>query len=485
MAVFAVAGVLRGDDDPQEVFKSLYGEKIAAVTATAARNDDVALAKQLLDGAKVAANNPPLLALMCQAVYDLGTRHADGYVAAGDAMRLLMDAVPAQKAAARGKLLDLYNKQIVAATKENKSKFGDEAIALLATAATEEEKQGRLDEAAAVCRRAIAVAASVNSTKLPGLRARAAALAERDRQGKRINQLKEKLLEDARDAASAEELVRLLAIDRNDPAAASAYLSFLPDGPLKTNVALAARPVAELSEAQCLTLGEWYHGLAMKEKTATHLWSRAESSLARYLERHATIDLSRTKAELLLKETRLGLAKAAMGADPLVVHPGITLLEAKYGLNDTWIDIVDRLSPHIKDDRLVFYVGASTAGQDPVPFKRKQLKLKYRQGDKTVTLAASDGDIVGILSPKALIPGNDLHVIEAGYGLEGHWAFPTETLRRLIKDSRLEVGINPPALGVGDPVPGNRKTLYVVYQWRGKVQMMQLSDGDLLQLPPK
>ena len=82
--------------EAQQVFDSLYGPRIKAVKASVDRADDHALAKELLTAAGNSTDTPALLALLCEASYDLSSRHADGFATAAQAMTLLAESVEAQ-----------------------------------------------------------------------------------------------------------------------------------------------------------------------------------------------------------------------------------------------------------------------------------------------------------------------------------------------------------------------------------------------------
>jgi hypothetical protein len=59
-------------DEAADAFNQVFGEEYKRATATPAPADDVALAKQLLDAAKAADKQLPLLALLCEKAYELG-----------------------------------------------------------------------------------------------------------------------------------------------------------------------------------------------------------------------------------------------------------------------------------------------------------------------------------------------------------------------------------------------------------------------------
>ncbi|MCX5684949.1 MAG: hypothetical protein NT049_14885, partial [Planctomycetota bacterium] len=81
-------------DEAADAFNQVFGEEYKRATASPATADDVALAKQMLDAAKAADKQPPLLALLCEKTYELGIKDPSGHATALAAMELLAEKVP-------------------------------------------------------------------------------------------------------------------------------------------------------------------------------------------------------------------------------------------------------------------------------------------------------------------------------------------------------------------------------------------------------
>ena len=66
------------DKDPASIIESLFGDQVRAVASTRARDDDVALAKQMLDAEASLRASPGVAPLLCERAYDLTVGYPEG-----------------------------------------------------------------------------------------------------------------------------------------------------------------------------------------------------------------------------------------------------------------------------------------------------------------------------------------------------------------------------------------------------------------------
>ena len=104
--VCAVAGVASAEDNVNEVFDSLYGDQLRRVTQSRDQADDVDLAKQLIESAPSAAEQPALAGLMCEHAYKLSSGVRTGYDTAVTALQQWEKHLPAK---AEFCLRNIYN----------------------------------------------------------------------------------------------------------------------------------------------------------------------------------------------------------------------------------------------------------------------------------------------------------------------------------------------------------------------------------------
>ncbi len=309
-AFLAVASIVpaRGDDaaSAKQVFDSLYGPKLKQVAGTIDRADDLTLAKDMLGVAKTSTSTPALLALLCESAHDLGMKHADGYATAAEAMSLLADTVAEKRAAARDKLVAVLTKQSTAGKPDERDAAGEKLIDTLLVMGDEKMEAKKWSEAASDYRKALATASTRKSAKLETAKASLDAAMYRDRTEKQVARLQEKILKDATDSASAEELVRLYLLDLDDAAAARPYLDRVKDAKLSELASLAAKEATALSESESLELGEWFAANAEKTPAMARrgVQSRAEVLLERFLSLHSANDSLRIKAQVRLTDVQ-------------------------------------------------------------------------------------------------------------------------------------------------------------------------------------
>jgi hypothetical protein len=73
-----------------------------------------------------------------------------------------------------------------------------------------------------------------------------------------------------------------------------------------------------------------------------------------------------------------------------------SVVEARYGVGETWADGAARLNDKIKRDRLNFIVDNETMGGDPAPNRPKVLVITWRVGRETFDSSFSEGTHVVI-----------------------------------------------------------------------------------------
>lgn len=60
-----------------------------------------------------------------------------------------------------------------------------------------------------------------------------------------------------------------------------------------------------------------------------------------------------------------------------IPHDNLSIIEAKYGSGDTWIDITDKVSENITNSRLTLVADNTLAESDPTPGIKKTLNVRY------------------------------------------------------------------------------------------------------------
>ena len=296
-------------DDAKQFFDSLFGNRLKQVKATIDRADDIALAREMLAAAQT-LERADVLAILCDNVVDLTQRHADGLPTAIEALALLAERVEPRRAETRKKQAELLTRLAASTDAKVKQKAADDLIALLVLQGDEAVKAQKIDDAVAAYRQALSAAQRFKSPTLELIKSKMEAVAHRDRALKQIARLQEKVLANANDAASAEEIIKLYVVDLDNPAEAVKFLDRTKDAKLTKLVPLAAKPLHSSEAADSAALGEWYLELATSAAGPSKepMWRRVSSHLTRYLESGPTETLAKTKAELQLKTVSASIA---------------------------------------------------------------------------------------------------------------------------------------------------------------------------------
>jgi formylglycine-generating enzyme required for sulfatase activity len=315
-AILLAGSVPVAADEAADTFNKLYAEDLKRVAATPSPADDVALGKQMLEGAMKAGDQPAFLVLLCEKAYELAAKDPSGYATAMAAMDLLAGKVLEKKVECLQNNARLLQKQYAAARGEAKTKTGESAITALGSLAEAQTAAGDTDAAIMTLRQAIAVATAIKSESQTAIQAQLAGLASQQQVAKQIAALKAKLDADPKDAASRKEIVRLYLVEMDSPGEAAKFIDETLDEATRKYVPAAAKPVEDAPEAACTELGDWYMGLADLAATPASkgaMLCRARAYYQRFLVLHTAADLGRTAATLSLKKTEDALAKLGPG----------------------------------------------------------------------------------------------------------------------------------------------------------------------------
>jgi ABC-type phosphate transport system substrate-binding protein len=296
-------------------FQKLYGPDIARVKSTKGTADDLALARQILLSARRMKHNTKLLGAMCEAAFDLCLNVSGAETTAFEALSVLRSSAPRKKFDCALKRVALYEQAYAAGTAKV---VAENLVEVLMTSAKIGTSSGRHAEAAELWRRAQKVAEDTKNPALNVVRERQIAFAARavsEREARTLDQrlrhnwearaIAECLGYDWKDPESRRKLLMLLLVELDEPAEAVKFLDAATDDTMKTNLPLAARPVAKLSEESALSLAEWYVGLANKAGVGGEelMLARARSSYRRFFALH------QKRSDALATRAALGLRR--------------------------------------------------------------------------------------------------------------------------------------------------------------------------------
>ncbi|HUU11042.1 MAG TPA: hypothetical protein VM431_10965 [Phycisphaerae bacterium] len=315
-------------DEAEDTFNQLYAEDLKRVAATRSDDDDLALAKQLLEAAEKATHQAAFLALLCEEAHGLAIKDPAGYPTAKAALELLAANVPEKKVESLQKVAAMCQRPYATARGDARAKAGEALIEALTVLADAQAAAEDCDGAGVTLRQALVVAARIKSESKAALQAQLAALGARQKIEKEIAALKAKLEKDPQDAASRKEIVRLCLVEMDDPAEAAKFIDETLDGATRKYVPAAAKPPEEAPELACKELGDWYHGLADQATapaTKSAMLERARAYYERFVDLHQADDLARTGAALMLKKIEDALAKLGPAGESQFGSSSVTL----------------------------------------------------------------------------------------------------------------------------------------------------------------
>ena len=177
---------------------------------------------------------------------------------------------------------------------------------------------------------------------------------------------------------------------------------------------------------------------------------------------------------------------------------GGELVAAEWGVKGSSVDVTARVRTFVHDGVLQLEVTRFNLGIDPAPHRNKDLIIRVRHWDgdvmeynyperSTVNLELDPEE--GYVRRDADDRHEDherrerrLQIVRAYYGAEGQFMNVTDALRSRIDDGRLYLRVDNATMG-GDPLPGARKWLRVLYFYDGSRRNIVVDEKTELRLP--
>ena len=293
--------------DPEELFETLFGADMRRVSATPDAGDDVDLAGVLLQAASSTDDNPQMMRLLIDHVVELGMRHASGYDLATEALELGAERLSSDRVHFFEKLVELRQRQYTQARASDRTAAGMGLIAALIRLADAQYELQAFDDAMVQLRRATAVASAIRSNE-----ARQTVKARMDRViagqavVRQVQTARARLTRDKTDQTAARELLRLYVVELDTPEEARKYSFLVDDETWQKNIRLACVDITALSDAEAMALGDWYRELASgadSSRSRAMMLAHAVACYDQFLEQHVTTDLLTTKAALTRKQS--------------------------------------------------------------------------------------------------------------------------------------------------------------------------------------
>ncbi len=315
-----LAGIVLAD--AKSDYEMLFGKEAKKVSATKGTMDDTAFAAKVLKAAKAMGDDAKLQALLYEKACDFAMADPKGYPTVREAIKLLEHLVPDRQDEWRLRELKILEFSYMRSRGSAKKEAGGAYLEAMLTLADQADAADKPKVAYELYRRAYGVAGYLGSPRAPAIAARikqinlrAMAAAKRE---SRFKKLAAAIAANPGDLKVRTELILFCLVELDEPAKAASLLATGVDQKVRDNVPLAAKKPADLTEKDCLELGDWYKQLAAKASAAgkpTAL-ARAKTYYDRYLSLHTKRDMVRYKASAALAEVNKELKKLGLRAAP-------------------------------------------------------------------------------------------------------------------------------------------------------------------------
>ncbi|MDP6543891.1 MAG: WD40 repeat domain-containing protein [Phycisphaerae bacterium] len=299
------------ETEARETFKSLFGQELDQVTKTSSTADDVKLAGKLLGAVGTVRSQPELMALICEKAYDLGRKNSNGYDVALEAMGVLAASSPGKKAQCLDKVVSLHQLRYARSSRADRPEIALTLANAMINACDANAQAGNIAAAKSLCMRASRLAVTARLPLKEALRAKYKELVAAERAFKRIAGYKARLKADPSQITPREALINIYLIERNDPVEAAKWLNEDCDERLRTYIPLAAGDIIAVAESTLMEMGDWYKSLAASAQPISKggLLLRSLAFYEKFLEKHTTLDLARTKAVLAVTRVKADIKK--------------------------------------------------------------------------------------------------------------------------------------------------------------------------------
>ena len=202
----------------------------------------------------------------------------------------------------------------------------------------------------------------------------------------------------------------------------------------------------------------------------------------------------------------LGLAWLLLSAASAMAQGG-EFVSAEWGVQGRRVDVTPRVRSLMRNGVLNFEVTRFVLGVDPDPHRVKDLIIRVRGWDGQIEeYAYPEKSVVSLeLDPEDgdrqfahrhwrdrddRRDGDDdddrrgprLRILRAYYGADGQFINVTDALQQRVDDGRIYIRVNNYNMG-GDPLPGQRKWLRVLYSYNGERRSVLVDEKTDLQLP--
>ena len=282
-------------------FEALYRSRLETVLQSESRKDDVELAAEIVAAARVSADKKQLVVLLCEHAYNLSKTSASGRSVAQAAVELALTAAPDPRLPWIERQITVLKRQFAAASKENRFTVGIPLAGAFLEVGDAHLTARKYADAVKAYREAIRVAKKTRLIVAQEIERDLESLHALERAERKTARLEESFETD-KSSALAESIVLSHVFELDHVESARPFLDHVKNRDLEELVRLRAKPVTELSERECMKLGDFHRtppaGLQLDPLSEALSLARAVQFYEQFLQLHEKKDLPRRKAEI-------------------------------------------------------------------------------------------------------------------------------------------------------------------------------------------
>jgi hypothetical protein len=289
-------------------FDVRYGVELEKVAQTGSFDDDIVLAKKMLDDARAEDETTAMVTLICEHVFKQASVFPSSYHLGIEAMQIQGERIPSKQLSTLSLATSLQQKLYNQANESNRQELGESLVDMIMQMADHERDSKRWNAAKMFYEEAINTADEIGSSKRQIILANLSQMEAMQY----VANLKQRIERDSNDKEAVEGLMRLYVIELDEPAKALPYQYDTADLDMQKYLELAARDIAELIGGECLELGDWYMTLSERASPGGKplMHARAKLYYERYMKLHRNNDAKRQR-----------VAKAVESLDALMAPP--------------------------------------------------------------------------------------------------------------------------------------------------------------------
>ena len=334
--------------NPARFFEESFGTQYRQVLASKDFEDDLELAKQIMDAATSIQDESlsPVAGLLCDRVFSLAIADQAGYELALQAMEHRVKVLPAQAAVTRQRVEQALRRAYARERGDQKNVVGQQLVDYLVHLGDIRAGSSDFGGAARIYTQAQRIAVSIKSPGLADIEEKVSKASEREKLELRLEQVQEKFLKGTGRAAAADELVKIYLLEFDDASEAAKYAREGTDENAKRLVPFLLKDPDDVTAKDALDTGTWCETLAGEapEQNKLGWFQRSRAYLERFMVDPEANELSRLKASIAIKRVRAEVlrldpeyAKTVASVDSggaISLTTGLDL--SRYKINGNW-----------------------------------------------------------------------------------------------------------------------------------------------------